>query len=103
MVFEHGGVEGQPAEGEAKQTDPDVAQSAVRDEAEEPNKGKTFQGPAHGDPFAIKLDWENQGNKEQCGTGLPSQACVARCGISLALPDEKQRRDQVGRDEYTGR
>ena len=81
MIFEDRRIERQPNEGGAKQDDRDQAQTAMRHTMEEPKESKPFQGPAEGDPFALKLERKNQTNEKQERPTLPGEARVAARGI----------------------
>ena len=73
MIAQDGGIERQPREGGDEQTDPDPAQTRMRNTLEKPEKRRPFQSPADGDPLALKLDGKNQGNEKQSHAAEPGQ------------------------------
>src|SRR6266436_2230564 len=67
MITEHGRIEGKAHKHKHEQSDASQAQSRMRHATKKPAKRCALQRPAHRDPLAIKLDWENQRNEKQRG------------------------------------
>ena len=85
MIFEDRGIQGEPDESDTEQPDADVAQAAMRHDAEQPEQREALQRPAEGDPFALELDREDEADEKQRGAGLPGQARIARGRDRLAF------------------
>src|SRR5882724_12624121 len=91
MITQHGRIEGKPRKDNRKQNDTCQAQSRMRDSTKQPAKRCTLQGPRHGDPLSIKLDWENQRNEEQrCASKECELRISGRTGLRCAFKHHKK-------------
>ena len=64
MIFEHGGVEGEPGKCRDEQHDAGGSQCRMRHAVEQPEQRDAFERPAERDPLAIELDREDEGDEE---------------------------------------
>ena len=98
MVFEHGGIEREPDERGDQQAGAGQPQPGMRHAMEQPEQRRAFQRPADGDPLAVELDRENQGDEEQCHAAEPGELRHAGfvCGGNLLQHDDEaqQRRER---------
>src|SRR5262249_12349468 len=97
MVFENRRVERQPNECGSEQHYCNQPQTAMWQARKQPEQGHAFYSPAKGDPFTIKLEWENQTNEEKEGSALPGETRVALCGlgaVKFEQSDHSHRRGQ---------
>ena len=73
MIIEDGGIEREPDKRGEQEAGACQAQSGMGHAMEEPEQRGAFHRPADGDPLALELNREYQGDEEQRDAAKPGQ------------------------------